>query len=117
AAWGLATDSENAVAASDPFAETHRLLLAARFDEALVALNEADPSSPHEVARVAENGAVRARVHGTRAQALTLLEHAHRAELANAAIAARGRDAPDAYLDAERIEARLAAWRAEARLV
>ena len=113
AVWGLATDSENAIPASDRFAEVHRLLLAARFDAALVALDELHPAAPYEVARVAEQGAVRARVHGTRAQALALLERAHRAELANAAIAARGRDAPDAHWDADRIEARLEAWRAE----
>jgi uncharacterized protein YqcC (DUF446 family) len=112
AVWALATESENPIPESEPFAEVHRLLLAARFDEALAALERAGKPLSCKASRIAESGAVRARVHGTRAQALALLECAHRAELACASMAP-GREAGEAYDDADRIEARVAAWRRE----
>lgn len=113
AVWALATESENPIVASDPFAGVRQLLFAAHFDEALAALDAAAPSSSCDTARVADGGAVRARVHGTRAQALALMGCACRA-VRECARRAPGREAGEAYEDVQRLDARLAAWLAEA---
>ena len=113
AVWRLATESETPIADSDPFVTVRRRLLAGRFDEALLAFAAITPPDPGAASPVAEAGAVRARVHGTRAQALALLEYAHGAQLACARTYAAGRDGPDAYWEADSIAARIAAWRAE----
>jgi len=117
AVWDLATEAEAPIADSELFAWERRLLVAGRFGDAIAALTRAAlPSykAAAAAAHVAERGAVRARVHGTRAQAVALLECAHGAQMVCARQDATGRDGPDAYWGADQTAERIAAWRVEA---